>query len=525
MSGRHPFRELTKDFTPERRKRVDAIKDELLAEMPLHELRRARALTQQNLAETLHVSQPAVAKLEQRADIYVSSLRSYIEAVGGRLLIVAEFPEGDVAITNFSQVGDEEGTRSVTPSDPAQAQPSHLKGVPRSAEPCRFEDAARRVAASTVKIGTGGKAGTAFYVGDGEFVTARQVVEGQASAAVLNSDYHGVAHVVGHGSGRAADVSLLALKGPPPPFAPLEWRQDELEPGTTVGFAEYALGFGDHVSVIPGVMSNKTEQDGIWVIETDARISLESSGGPLFDGCGRIAGVAGVNRVSEARDGVDFAVGQPSLSQLLEDIRAGAAATAPVEGSSVGETREVRAGPAATLSVEASHCGIQALGTTDIVCTVTDNEGWPVPGARVSAHVAEGRGHMEGNSERETNASGQAVFSYRGPKEVGAAVVTVRIAKMVAAVEVEVVGPPASVEYDAPEAMERLEVMMCHYVVTDDEGRRVEDADATVNLLAGDGLLEHGHRWFTYHAPAVGERAAFEIGVAGLREIVSVIVT
>ena len=108
MSARHPFQELTKDFTPERRRRIEAMKRELLAEMPLHELRRARALTQQELAETLHVSQPAVAKLEQRADIYVSSLRSYIEAVGGRLRIVAEFPEGEVAISNFSHAGEDE---------------------------------------------------------------------------------------------------------------------------------------------------------------------------------------------------------------------------------------------------------------------------------------------------------------------------------------------------------------------------------------------------------------------------------
>ena len=107
MSGRNPFRELTKDITPERRRRIDELKRELLAEMPLHELRRARALTQKDLAETLHVTQPAIAKLEQRADIYVSSLRSYIEAVGGHLRIVAEFPEGEVAITNFSDVGQD----------------------------------------------------------------------------------------------------------------------------------------------------------------------------------------------------------------------------------------------------------------------------------------------------------------------------------------------------------------------------------------------------------------------------------
>lgn len=111
MSGRHSFRELTEGFNPERRRRIDAIKEELLAEMPLHELRRARSLTQQDLARSLNVNQPAVSKLEQRADMYVSSLRSYIEAVGGRLKIVAEFPEGEVAVTNFSQLGEGEDSQ------------------------------------------------------------------------------------------------------------------------------------------------------------------------------------------------------------------------------------------------------------------------------------------------------------------------------------------------------------------------------------------------------------------------------
>ena len=106
MSGRHSFRELTEGFSPERRRRIEAIKEELLEEMPLHELRRARSLTQQDLARSLNVNQPAVSKLEQRADMYVSSLRSYVEAMGGKLKIVAEFPEGEVAVTNFSELGE-----------------------------------------------------------------------------------------------------------------------------------------------------------------------------------------------------------------------------------------------------------------------------------------------------------------------------------------------------------------------------------------------------------------------------------
>ncbi len=108
MSGRHPFNELTKDFSPMRRRRIDDMKRELLAEMPLHELRRARALTQRDMAKTLKVNQPAVSKLEQRTDMYVSSHGSHVEAVGGQLKIVAEFPEGEIAITNFSNAGEVE---------------------------------------------------------------------------------------------------------------------------------------------------------------------------------------------------------------------------------------------------------------------------------------------------------------------------------------------------------------------------------------------------------------------------------
>ena len=107
MSGRHVFDKLTKDFTPERRARVDARKAELRAAMPLHELRQARAMTQKAVGDALKVKQPAVAKLERRADMYVSNLRAYIEAMGGRLNIVAEFPQGSVVITNFSEAGED----------------------------------------------------------------------------------------------------------------------------------------------------------------------------------------------------------------------------------------------------------------------------------------------------------------------------------------------------------------------------------------------------------------------------------
>lgn len=76
----------------------------MLAEMPLHELRQARGLSQQTLAETLHVQQPAIAKLEKRTDMYLSTLRHHIEAMGGELEVVARFPDGAVKINNFAML-------------------------------------------------------------------------------------------------------------------------------------------------------------------------------------------------------------------------------------------------------------------------------------------------------------------------------------------------------------------------------------------------------------------------------------
>jgi ribosome-binding protein aMBF1 (putative translation factor) len=105
MTGHRPFNELTKSFSPERKTRVAARVTELKADMPLHELRQARERSQEDLARELNVGQPAVAKLERRADMYVSNLRRYVEALGGSLEITARFPEGSVNITNFGELG------------------------------------------------------------------------------------------------------------------------------------------------------------------------------------------------------------------------------------------------------------------------------------------------------------------------------------------------------------------------------------------------------------------------------------
>ncbi|HAW25747.1 MAG: helix-turn-helix domain-containing protein [Gammaproteobacteria bacterium] len=98
------FADLRAKMSPEAQARVETNAQELLAEMPLNELRQARGLSQKMLAELLHVQQPSIAKMEKRTDMYISTLRSHIEAMGGQLEVVARFPDGSVRISNFAEI-------------------------------------------------------------------------------------------------------------------------------------------------------------------------------------------------------------------------------------------------------------------------------------------------------------------------------------------------------------------------------------------------------------------------------------
>ena len=106
--GRKSFSELRAKMSPERRDRNAAATKAMLAELPLQELRHARELTQATLAETMECGQDEISKLERRADMLVSTLRRYVEAMGGRLDIVATFPDGEVRISSLGQLASSE---------------------------------------------------------------------------------------------------------------------------------------------------------------------------------------------------------------------------------------------------------------------------------------------------------------------------------------------------------------------------------------------------------------------------------
>ena len=110
------YQRLRKRMDEESRQRAASRAKAMMSEMPLQELRRARQLSQEAMAELLGQRQSGISKIEQRTDMYMSTLRRYIEAMGGHLDVVARFPEGEVRITQFENLE----------ADPS-ASPPHVK--------------------------------------------------------------------------------------------------------------------------------------------------------------------------------------------------------------------------------------------------------------------------------------------------------------------------------------------------------------------------------------------------------------
>ncbi|MDD9986717.1 MAG: XRE family transcriptional regulator [Spirochaetaceae bacterium] len=97
------------DALPEdRRKRVEELADALIAEeMTLRDLRKARNQTQTRVAKKLGINQENVSRIEQRSDLLLSTLSGYVEAMGGKLHLVAEFPDRPpIALTGIAALDE-----------------------------------------------------------------------------------------------------------------------------------------------------------------------------------------------------------------------------------------------------------------------------------------------------------------------------------------------------------------------------------------------------------------------------------
>jgi len=99
-----PYSTLRAKMSPEARAKAGEQTRQLLQEMPLQRLRQARKMSQEQMATNLHTRQSNVSRIEKRTDMYISTLRSVIKAMGGDLEIAAHFPDGNVRINQFEEL-------------------------------------------------------------------------------------------------------------------------------------------------------------------------------------------------------------------------------------------------------------------------------------------------------------------------------------------------------------------------------------------------------------------------------------
>jgi len=110
---------------PERRRKIETRAAELIAaEMSLCALRQAHRLTQGRMGKFLGIGQEGVSRLEKRTDLLLSTLRSYVEAMGGHLRLVAEFPNHPPVVLS--------GLADMEDANPPQGRPRRQKHVHRA---------------------------------------------------------------------------------------------------------------------------------------------------------------------------------------------------------------------------------------------------------------------------------------------------------------------------------------------------------------------------------------------------------
>lgn len=201
-----------------------------------------------------------------------------------------------------------------------EPEPEHASG-------CHFAESARRVLESTVRVRKGALRGTGFYLGAGEFATAAHLVGYRDEA---NLDHKGGPYLLRGGpltieqgdvtyedvrvvgfNLPGGDVALLQAD-PPPAITPIEWGPAPAV-GDTVGVVAYAE---PTPTVTRGIVSAYV---GASYIQIDAAVNAGTSGGPLFDECGRVVGL--ISGYRPHLDGVASATKKSRIDRALHYIR------------------------------------------------------------------------------------------------------------------------------------------------------------------------------------------------------------
>ena len=119
------LREKLASLPADRQEKIEARAQQLIAEeMSLQSLRRARQLTQEKVADLLNIRQESVSRIEKRTDLLLSTLRDYVQSMGGDLRLVVEFPDSSPIVLSGLRADEKENGRDKKSSAPKKGKRS-----------------------------------------------------------------------------------------------------------------------------------------------------------------------------------------------------------------------------------------------------------------------------------------------------------------------------------------------------------------------------------------------------------------
>ena len=199
---------------------------------------------------------------------------------------------------------------------PPRVTASQIAPVPT--QECSTEAAAAKAAESIAVVLTSRGTGTAFYIGDSEWITAEHVVTGETDVRLANASLSVVASVIG----TRDDVDLAVLSANTN-VAALRWGAPP-----AIGAETLVMGYGSGhrtlaAGVTRGIVSERYRSEDGWpYIRTDAAANPGNSGGPLMNLCGDVIGVVQSKLVGGGIEGVAYALAADSVRAILPSLRA-----------------------------------------------------------------------------------------------------------------------------------------------------------------------------------------------------------
>jgi len=205
--------------------------------------------------------------------------------------------------------------------DSEQSTDATLTATTESAS-CDFEQSVPSVFASVFQVvADDGGTGTAFYIGDDEFLTAAHVVRGATVVGIVIDGRRVDADVVG--AEPASDVAILraSIDG----LEPLRFGDaDDLKPGQSLAVAGFPRFVSDDPAVTSGLLSKVLEDPDLGYgtyLQTDASVNPGNSGGPMFDACGAVVGMVVQKAVGPDIEGISWALAENTLQSALPRVR------------------------------------------------------------------------------------------------------------------------------------------------------------------------------------------------------------